>query len=367
MVDFRLQRLAQVLVRYSIGIKKGDRFAIFTGPGATPLVQELVRESLRAGALPEMFVSIAGVREIVLKEGSDEQLSYIPAAQRMVLEEYETMLELLSQENTNELSGVDPSRMAIVRNARRDILHTYMQRSSAGLLRWCIAMYPNNAYAQDANMSLSDFEDFVYRACFLDDPDPVARWQELSRQQERFVQWLKGKHTVHLRGQDTDLTLSVAGRTFINSDGHFNFPDGEFFTGPIEDSANGYIRYSFPASFGGRSVEDVRLRFENGVVVEATAGQGQDYLDKMLGLDEGARRLGEFAFGNNRNVDRCTKNILFDEKMGGTVHLALGASIPETGGVNQSALHWDMVCDLRAGSEIRVDGELFCKDGQFVV
>ncbi|HJT59235.1 MAG TPA: aminopeptidase, partial [Ktedonobacteraceae bacterium] len=164
MADIRLQRLAQVLVRYSIGIKKGDRFAIFTGPTATPLVQELVRESLRAGGLPETFVSLPGVGEIIMKEASDEQLSYIPAAQRMVFEEYETMLELLAQENTKALSGVDPARMAIVRNARRDILHTYMQRSSAGLLRWCIAMYPNNAYAQDANMSLSDFEDFVYRA-----------------------------------------------------------------------------------------------------------------------------------------------------------------------------------------------------------
>jgi len=146
-----------------------------------------------------------------------------------------------------------------------------------------------------------------------------------------------------------------------------NFPDGEFFTSPVEDSANGVIRYSFPASFGGRSVEDVRLRFENGVVVEATATQGQDYLEKMLSTDEGARRLGEFAFGNNRNVDRCTKNILFDEKMGGTVHLALGRGFPDVGGVNESSIHWDMVCDLRQGSEIRVDDELFAKDGEFVV
>ena len=367
MADVRLQRLAQVLVRYSLGIKKGDRFAIMTYPAATPLVQELVRESLRAGGFPETFVVLPDVQEIVLKEGSDEQLSYIPAAQRMIFEEYETLLQLFSQENTKELSGVDPARMALQQEARRDLMHTYMQRSAAGSFRWCIAMFPTNAYAQDANMSLSDFEDFVYRACFLDDPDPVARWQELSRQQEHLVQWLKGRHTIHLRGQDTNLTLSVDGRTFINSAGHKNFPDGEFFTGPVEDSANGYIRYSFPASFGGRSVEDVRLRFENGVVVEAQAGQGQDYLDKMLSLDEGAKRLGEFAFGNNRNVDRCTKNVLFDEKMGGTVHLALGASIPETGGINQSALHWDMVCDLRTGSEIRVDGELFCKNGEFVV
>ncbi len=367
MLDIRLQRMAQVLVRYSLGVKKGDRLAIESGPIATPLVREVVREALRAGAFPETFVALPGVQEIMLKEGSDEQLSYIPAGRRMVYEEYETMLQLFSSENTKELSGVDPARMALVQQARRDMLHTYLQRGADGSLRWCIAMFPTNAHAQDTNMSLSDFEDFVYRACFLDDEDPAARWQELSRQQERYVQWLKGKHTIHLRGKDTDLTLSIEGRTFINSDGHFNFPDGEFFTGPVEDSANGYIRYSFPATFGGRSVEDVRLRFENGVVVEARAGQGQDYLDKMLGMDEGARRLGEFAFGNNRNVDRITKNTLFDEKMGGTVHLALGASIPETGGVNQSALHWDMVCDLRHGSEIQVDGELFCKDGEFVI
>jgi len=246
-------------------------------------------------------------------------------------------------------------------------MHTYLERSAAKSLRWSIAMFPTNAYAQDAEMSLSDFEAFVYRACFLDDEDPVARWQDLSQKQERLVKWLAGKHTIHLHGRDTDLTFSIDGRIFINDDGHYNFPGGEFFTGPVEDSANGYIRYSFPASFGGRSVEDVRLRFENGVVVEASAAQGQDYLDKMLAMDEGACRLGEFAFGNNRNVDRCTKNILFDEKMGGTVHLALGASIPETRGVNQSALHWDMVCDLRSGSEVHVDGQLFCKDGEFMV
>lgn len=367
MSDIRLQGMAKVLVHYSLALKKGDRLGIMTGPNATPLVQEVVREAISAGAYPETFVELPGVREIILNNGSDEQLSYIPAAQRMLFKEYEAMLSLLSQENTKALSGVDPIRMALVQQARRDIMHTYMQRSANGSLRWSIAMFPTNAYAQDAEMSLSDFEDFIYRACFLDDDDPVARWQELSRQQEHYVQWLKGKRTIHLLGQDTDLTFSVEGRAFINDDGHYNFPGGEFFTGPVEDSANGYIRYSFPASFAGRSVGDVRLRFENGVVVEATAAQGQEYLDKMLGMDEGARRLGEFAFGNNRNVDRCTKNVLFDEKMGGTVHLALGASIPETGGINQSALHWDMVCDLRNGSEIRVDGELFSKNGKFVI
>jgi len=366
MSDIRLQRLAQVLVQYSLGIKKGDRLAIQTGAIAAPLVREVVREALRAGAHPETFVSIPGVREIMLKEGSDEQLSYIPPAFRIMIEEYEAMLQIFSDENTKSLSGVDPSRMAVAQQAAGPFLETYMKRSQEGTFNWSIAMFPTNAYAQDADMSLSDFEDFIYRACFLDDENPVARWQELGRQQEKYVQYLKGKKTIHLVGQDTDLTLSIEGRTFINDDGHKNFPGGEFFTGPVENSANGTIRYSFPASFNGRSVQDVRLRFENGVVVEASAANGQDYLDAMLGMDEGARRLGEFAFGNNRNVDRCTKNVLFDEKMGGTVHLALGHSIPETGGVNESVLHWDMVCDLRKGSEIHVDGELFSKNGEFV-
>ncbi len=347
MSDIRIQRMAQVLVQYSLGLKKGDRLAIQTGPIATPLVREVVREAIRAGAYPETFVRLPGVSEILLKEGSDEQLSYIAPSFRIMMEEYEAMLQIISDENTKSLSGVDPARLAIVQQTRGPLMDTYMKRSAEGSMNWSIAMFPTNALAQDAGMSLSDFEDFIYRACFLNDENPAARWQELGRQQEKYVQYLKGKKTVHLVGQDTDLTLSIEGRTFINDDGHKNFPGGEFFTGPVENSANGTIRYSFPASFGGRSVQDVRLRFENGVVVEASAADGQDYLEAMLGLDEGARRLGEFAFGNNRNVDRCTKNVLFDEKMGGTVHLALGHSIPETGGVNESVLHWDMVCDLR--------------------
>lgn len=367
MIDIRLQRMAYVLVHYSLEVKKGDRLAILGTPTAAPLIREVVREALHAGAYPEITTYYPEMQEMILKEGSDEQLTYIAPSERIIITEYETLLEIMSNENTKGLNGVDPVRIAARQNARREIMEVFMKRSAAGTLRWCGTLFPTNAYAQDAEMSLSDFEEFVYGACFLNDENPIARWQELAAQQQRLVDWFKGKRIVHISGPDTDLTLSVADRVFINSDGKRNFPSGEFFTGPVEDSANGNIRFSFPASYGGRSVEDVRLRFENGVVVEATAAQGQDYLDKMLGMDEGARRLGEFAFGTNRNVQRCTRNILFDEKIGGTIHLALGASYPETGGVNQSSLHWDMVCDLRSGGEVRVDGTLFCKDGEFVV
>ncbi len=304
---------------------------------------------------------------MMFQESSDEQLAYIPAARRVIYEHYETLLEIRSEENTQELSAVDPGRMALRQQAWVDLVKTFMNRSAEGSLRWCSTLFPTYAYAQDAHMSLGDFEEFVYGACFLNDENPIASWQEFSAQQAHLVAWLKGKREVHILGQDTDLTLSIADRRFINSDGRKNFPCGEFFTSPLETSANGTIRFSFPASYGGRSVEDVRLRFEHGVVVEATAAQGQDYLEKMLDMDEGARRLGEFAFGNNRNVDRCIKNILFDEKIGGTIHLALGAGFTEVGGVNQSSLHWDMVCDLRSGGEVRVDGEVFSKNGKFMV
>ncbi len=367
MSDIRLQRMAHTLVHYSLELREGDRLAIEARPAAAPLIYEVVREALRVGAYPEAFVYFPGMRELKLREASDKQLTYIPPLRRIINEEYEALLDIRSEENTRELSGVDPARMALEQQAGQELFKTFMRRSAEGSLRWCSTLIPTNAYAQDADMSLRDFEEFVYGACFLDDEDPIARWQELYDRQERFVQMLKGKRSVHIVGLDTDLTLSIADRIFINSDGKKNFPSGEFFTSPVETSANGHIRFSFPASYGGRSVEDLRLRFEDGRVVEATAAQGQDYLEKMLNMDEGARRLGEFAFGNNYKVDRCTRNILFDEKIGGTIHLALGAGFAETGGVNQSSLHWDMVCDLRSGGEVYVDDELFSKDGKFVV
>lgn len=216
-------------------------------------------------------------------------------------------------------------------------------------------------------MSLHDFEEFVFDACFLNDPDPIARWKDLAAQQQRLVDWLVGHKQVRVIGEDTDLTLSIENRIFINSDGKRNFPSGEFFTGPIENSVNGVIRFDIPATYDGRAVDGIRLVFHEGKVVEATAREGQDFLLQMLELDAGARYVGEFAFGNNARISQSIRNTLFDEKIGGTIHMALGSSYPETGGVNQSALHWDMVCDLRTSGEVRVDDTLFLKDGKILV
>ena len=215
-------------------------------------------------------------------------------------------------------------------------------------------------------MSLQDYQDFVYGACMVDQEYPVAAWRAMSAEQQRLVDWLAGRQQVRIKGANVDLTLSAAGRTFMNSDGHENFPDGEIFTSPVENATQGWVRFSYPALFGGQEVEDIQLWFEDGMVVKEQAAKGQELLTSLLNTDDGARRLGELGIGTNYNIQRFTKHMLFDEKIGGTIHLAVGAGFPEAGSENTSGIHWDMLCNM-AESEITVDGDLFYKDGQFVV
>lgn len=215
-------------------------------------------------------------------------------------------------------------------------------------------------------MSLTDFEDFVFGACLPDPADPIGWWQRLHERQEELVEWLRGKERVRVVAPDTELTLSIAGRTFINSDGAHNMPSGEVFTGPVEDTVEGHVRFTYPAIESGREVEDVQLWFEEGRVVKATAAKGEEFLLKTLDTDEGSRYLGEFAIGTNSGITRFTRSILFDEKIGGSFHVALGAGYPETGSQNRSAIDWDMICDLRQGGTIHVDDELLYRNGEFV-
>jgi aminopeptidase len=367
MQDIRIERWAYTIVHYCLYLKPGDIVTIQATPVAAPLIEAVYREALHVGAHPIPVLQMESLNEILLREGSDEQLTWLPPTSDVLAHQANARLSIHSSANTKALSMVDPARSAKGRQPARALSDLYRQREQAGDFRWCLTLYPTNGFAQDANMSLHDFEEFVFETCFLNDPDPIARWKELAAKQQSLVDWLKGREKVHIVGPGTDLTLAIKDRIFINSDGKRNFPSGEVFTSPIEESANGVIQYDIPSAYDGRAVEGVRLVFHNGKVTEASARQGQDYLLHMLELDKGARYLGEFAFGNNKGVTRGTKNILFDEKMGGTVHLALGASYPETGGVNQSALHWDMVCDLRQAGEVWVDDTLFLKDGDFVI
>lgn len=367
--DPRIERLAQVLVEYSLNVQPEQLVAIQGAPVATPLLQAIYRRIIEAGGNPVATVQLEGADELLLRHGNDQQLSRITPIQRLFSSEADATLNVLSESNTRRLSNIDPARLRLASQARTEVLQTVMTRAASGELNWCLTLFPTEAYAQDAEMSLADFADFVFEACHVHDDsvDPVAYWREMSAEQDRIIGLLDGKREVRMTGPDTDLTLSVEGRVWINADGTRNFPDGEIFTAPVEDSVEGTVRFSFPAIYQGREVEDIRLWFEGGKVVKATAGKNQELLEQMLDSDEGARRLGEFAIGTNFGITRFTRNILFDEKIGGTVHMAVGAGYPETGSQNQSAVHWDMICDLRESGELTVDGQVFLKDGQFTV
>ncbi len=369
-MDPRITRWAKTLVSYCLGVRPGQSVLIASTPLAEPLVSEVYREVLRAGGHPIPHIELPSLREILLTEGNEGQLAWLDPSVKLLIEQVDARLRIEAEPNTRSLAAVDPRRQAIAGRTGREVRQITSRRSLSGELRWCGTLYPTEAHAQDADMSLADFTEFVYEACFLNSPDPAEAWRELGRHQQFYVDWLAGKQMVHVVGPETDLRLSIAGRSFRNSDGKRNFPSGEFFTSPVEDSAEGVIRFTIPSSVGGRLVQDVRLRFEGGVVVEASAAVGEAYLREMLSMDEGSNRVGEFAFGNNFGIQRGIRNILFDEKIGGTVHMALGNSYPETGGKNVSALHWDMVCDLRAaagGGEVYVDDTLFFKDGRFIL
>lgn len=367
MSDPRVQKLARLLVAYSTAVKPGDWVLVRSHPLALPLVTGVVEEITRAGGHVTLQLTHEALTEAFLKWASEEQLRWISPLERLAMGQANVLINIRAAENTRALSGVDPKKSQLAQVARRALTETFMRRSAEGSLRWVGTLFPCPAYAQEADMSLAEYEDFVYHATFCDQDDPVAAWHKVHEEQQRLVDWLKGKKEVVVKGPNADLRLSIEGRSFINSDGHHNMPSGEIFTGPVEDSVNGWVRFTYPAIYGGREVEGVELRFENGCVVEAKAEKNQDFLLALLDSDPGARYLGEFAIGTNYGIQRFTKNILFDEKIGGTIHMAVGAGYPETGSQNKSSIHWDFICDMRQDSEIWVDGVLFYKDGQFQV
>jgi aminopeptidase len=365
-MDPRVEKLADIMVNYSLELKKGYWVKVQGIPGAMPLVKAFFRKALEAGAYPYYQAISDELEETFFKYGSDEQLKFISETARIETEKLDAYFAIMARDNTKYLAGVDPSRVAMAQGARQELFQRFMERSAAGELKWVGTMYPTLSAAQDADMSLSDYEDFVYGAGHLEDDDPVAFWKSVSKKQAKQCDYLQNFKEIHVKSRDTDLKVRVEGRKWINCDGKMNFPDGEVFTTPLENSAEGHIVYSYPACYGGREVANVRLVFKEGKVVDFSADKNRDYLEKMIDMDDGSRYLGEFAIGTNYNISRFTKNILFDEKIGGTIHLALGAAPLETGGKNKSALHWDMVCDLKDGGELSADGELFYKDGKFL-
>jgi aminopeptidase len=364
--DPRHERFAQVLVDYSTRVEEGDLVLIESTPLAAPLIDALFRKVVHAGGHPEFRIGVDGVAEALLSKGNEEQLAWISPRLRGDSEHANVRIAIEAETNTRALTGIDPARQAIFARSRSHLRDLTMERAAAGELRRVVTAFPTQASAQDAEMSLADYEDFVYRAGFLDEEDPVSAWAALGERLGRLAEWLGTKKELRVVTEGTDLTVGVDGRTWIPCDGKENFPDGEVFTGPVETSVEGHVRFSFPAPYAGRLVRDIELRFEGGEVVEARAAEGEEFLREMLAMDDGARRLGEFAFGMNDAVQEFTGHTLFDEKLGGTVHMALGKAYPESGGKNESALHWDLVCDLRGESEVHADGEVVYRNGAFL-
>ena len=363
-MDLRIARLAQLLVEYCISVRPGDWVLVRADLLGLPLVEQVMEQVLVAGGHPTVQLQAETLDEIVLKRASDEQLRRLSPLDELLAERVDARITIRAPGNTRAFSGIDPDRQRIQQNALRPINQRYTERSASGAHRWALTVFPCTSYAQEADMSLAEYEDFVYAATYADQPDPAAAWRSVHDRQQRLVDWLAGKSQVTVKGPHVDLSLSIAGRTFINSDGRRNMPSGEIFTGPVEDSAQGWVHFSYPALRGGREVEDVEFVFEQGRVVQARAGKNEAYLLSQLDSDPGSRYLGEFAIGTNEQIQRFTKNILFDEKIGGSMHLAIGAGYPETGSRNRSSVHWDFICELRHDSEIRVDGELFYRNGK---
>ena len=351
---------------YSGGVRAGD-LVVLQGPmHVEPLLEQLYAAVLQAGGQPTVRCA-PELEDLLFAEGSDAQIEWQTPGEQQDIEQTDVWIVIDAPSNTKALTSVDPEREARVQRARLPLRELYLERALAGELRWVLTAYPTNAAAQDAEMSLAQYKELVYAAAFLDDGDPVARWRAFAGELERVAELLNTKQELRFVAEGTDLTFAVGGdRTWLPSDGHENFPDGEVFTAPLDDSAEGEITFTFPAVFSGRQVDDVRLRFHEGQVVDASASRGEEFLREMVALDDGARRVGELAFVLNDAVRVFTRNILFDEKIGGTMHLALGSAYPECGGTNRSALHWDMICDLRSGGEVYADGELVYRDGRFL-
>ena len=371
MADHRVSKFSNVLVQHSARVVPGDRILLEGTTAAEPLLRELYIQILEKGGNPHLMVALPGTMpfsqdEMYLTYAKDTQLDFVPTFYKMAYDQFEGRIRIHSATNTKGTSNIDPAKIQRRGKATSVITESQFRRGAEGAFKWVTTLYPTEAYAQDASMSLKEYEDFVFGAVHANEENPIAFWKSVEQKQQSAVDFMKGKNQVTLHGPNVDLTLSVKGRTFMNSFGTFNMPDGEIYTGPVEDSVNGWVKFTYPANYGGTSVEGAELTFSNGQVKTAKAEKNQDFLLKTLESDAGSRNLGEFAIGTNFDIQQFTGNILFDEKIGGSFHMALGAGYPETGSKNKSSIHWDMICDMRTDSEILVDGELFYKNGQFV-
>lgn len=366
MRDERLEKLAEVLVNYSTKVKAGDRVAISGEDSALPFIKAITRAALKKGALIEYYIDLPEVDAEIIKNGSETQ--YARENIRFgACAKSDVWISAWGSENVKVFQSIDGERLKNRRLANRENRKIYSERMGNGSLRWCGTQFPTNGDAQNAGMSLEEYEDFVYRAGFLYEEDPVAKWEEMAQWQEQWANYLNDKKELHILTKDTDIHVSIEGRKWINCCGQENFPDGEIFTSPVEDGINGHITFSYPSIMNGNEFEEVRLTVEKGRIIEASCkNKGKEkQLLSYIDTDEGSRYFGEVAIGTNYGIQRHTKNILFDEKIGGSMHMAIGEAFREAGGKNESAIHWDMITDMTQEGKIFADGVLFYENGKF--
>lgn len=366
MSDFRVRNFTRILVDYSTSVKPGDKVGIIASVAAEPILKELFALILARGAQPQFLIDLTDQDELFYQNATDDLLEVTPFLHQIVFEQFDVLIKLRSETNTRALGSVDPEKQARRQKAMSRLIQAQMRRGAEGSLRWMSTLFPTSAYAMEAEMGYQAYQDFVYRACHADSDNPVAHWQKVQAEQQVLIDRIQGHDKVTLKGPNVDLSVSIKDRIFKNACGLTNMPDGEIFTGPVENSVNGWVRFTYPAVYQGRMVNGVELTFKDGKVIEAHADQNEEFLLKMLDIDSGARYVGEFAIGTNYEINRFSRNILFDEKIGGSFHMALGASYPETGGRNVSQIHWDMICDLHQDSQIALDGDMIYRNGYFI-
>jgi aminopeptidase len=362
------QKLAQILVDHSASVKRGDRVAIETTTNASELVSHLYELVLQRGGHPHLLLNLPAQERLFFKYATEDQLTYTPAFQKLVTEQFEVYIRIKADINPRGLSDVSAQKQSLRQKGMAQVRNTMIRRGADKSLRWVLTQFPTKGYAKDAGMSLAEYTDFLLSACHADEntANPVAHWENIRHQQKTMIERIEGHNEIKLLGPNVDLTLSIRGRRFNNSYGKHNLPDGEIYTGPVEDSVNGWVKFTYPAIYQSQAVEGVELKFEQGRVVTAKAEVGEQLLSAMIDSDEGSHYLGEFAIGTNFEINRFTQNLLFDEKLGGTFHIALGAGYPETGSKNTSTIHWDMICDMRTNSEMCADGEVIYRNGKFI-
>tara|TARA_B100000586_G_scaffold257257_1_gene220742 strand:+ start:1017 stop:2126 length:1110 start_codon:yes stop_codon:yes gene_type:complete len=358
-----LSQYAKLLVHYCLRLKAHDSLLVRTTPLAAPLLKPLYQQILRVGARPEFQLTFEHQQKIFYENATSDGLTQVSPFYKHAVEKFDSILTIDAPYHCTDLQHIEPPKRTSVQKAHAPIKQLFMSRSASKNLKWALCVYPTEALAKAAHMSLPDFEQFVFDACFLMESDPISAWEKLGETQANIVSFLNYKRHFRFVGPQTDISFSTENRLWQNSDGKRNMPSGEVFTSPVENSVNGHIYFSYPSMYNGTHVEDIVLDVENGIIVKWAAKKGKDVLDSIFSIP-GARQFGEVAIGTNKWIKKATRNTLFDEKIGGSIHMAIGASYPETGGQNSSAIHWDMIKDMRDG-QIIADDELVYENGRF--